>query len=215
MSFVLFGLTGGIACGKSTVATRWKKRGLPVIDADELARDVVAPGQPALREIATAFGPNILEPDGTLARKKLAAIAFGDPSARQQLEAITHPRIAEALVLRAREAQSMGHELACYDAALLVERGLADAFRPLVVVSAREALQIARIVARDGASEADAKARIAAQLPLSSKIAVADYVIDNSGSIATLETRADEVLDAICWSRGIPKERYPTPAGES
>src|SRR3954454_20369681 len=128
---LLFGLTGGIASGKSTVAGRWKARGLPVIDADALAREVVAPGTEGLAELVQAFGSGIVAPDGTLDRKRLAALAFRDAVARSRLEAITHPRIANASAELAARLRAEGEPLACYEAALLVERGLSTVFRPL------------------------------------------------------------------------------------
>lgn len=197
MSLRLFGLTGGLASGKSTVAARLRARGVPVIDADELAREVVAPGTDGLAAVVAAFGPEVLGADGALDRPRLAALVFGDEAARRRLNAILHPRIAALSAARAAELDARGETLACYEAALLVENGLADAFRPLVVVSVPEDLQIARAVARDGCTEAQARARIAAQLPLSAKVAVADHVIDNAGDRDATERKTDEILEQI------------------
>jgi dephospho-CoA kinase len=202
-------MTGGFASGKSSVAARWKERGLPVIDADELAREVVRPGSPALAEIAATFGEGFLEGDGSLDRRRLAAHVFADPAAREKLEAITHPRIAAASRDRARALEEQGEPIACYEATLLVERGTADAFRPLVVVTAPEGVQVARAVARDKMDEDAARARLAAQLPLADKAAIADFVIDNSGDRSSLVARADDVLDAICRRFGVDPARYP------
>jgi dephospho-CoA kinase len=216
VTFVLFGLTGGLASGKSTVAARFRARGVPVIDADQLARDVVAPGAPALSEIARAFGAELVRTDGTLDRKALAARAFASPADLRTLEAITHPRIAAAAREQARVLEARGEALSCYEAALLVERGLADQYRPLVVVAADRALQVSRARARDGLEADDAEARIAAQLPLASKIAVADYVIMNDGDIDELGLRADAVLAAICARAGVDEARYAlVPGGVS
>jgi len=211
VGFVLFGLTGGLASGKSSVAARWKARGLPVIDADELAREIVAPGSSALHEITLAFGPAILKKDGTLDRKRVADRVFADPEARKKLEAITHPRIVAATLQRASDLESRDEPLGCYEATLLVERRVADNFRPLVVVSATEQAQVARAIARDKLSAKAVRARLSAQLPLHEKVAVADHVIDNSGSLAALIARADDVLDAICKSYDIDPARYPLP----
>ncbi len=211
MSFLLFGLTGGIASGKSTVAKRFRERGLVVIDADQVARDVVAKGTEGLAEIVAAFGPEVLDEEGSLDRKKLASIAFADESKRKELEAITHPRISMESMRRAQQARAQGHPLACYEAALLVERGLADAFRPLVVVSASEKIQVERAMKRDGASEEEIRARIRAQLPMERKVEAADYVIENEAGLDALIARADEVLDTICRSQGIDPSRYPKP----
>ncbi|HKQ70431.1 MAG TPA: dephospho-CoA kinase [Polyangiaceae bacterium] len=211
MGFVLFGLTGGLASGKSSVARRFRERGVSVIDADEVAREVVTLGSEGLGEVARHFGARVLAADGSLDRKVLGAIVFADPSARRDLEAITHPRIARATQERADALAKRGDVLACYEAALLIERGIADAFRPLVVVAADEALQIARAMARDGIDEREARARLAAQLPLSDKAAVADYVIRNDGDQAALSREADRVLDAICRSRHVDPARFPAP----
>jgi dephospho-CoA kinase len=209
VGFVLFGLTGGLASGKSTVAARWKARGLAIIDADEMARDVVAPGTPGLAEIVAAFGSEVLEASGALDRKKLAAMVFADADARKKLELITHPRIAAAMLKRAGELEAVDEPLGCYEAALLVERGFADLCRPLVVVAADERTQIARAMTRDKLAESEVRARLKAQLPLSAKIAAADYVIDNSGDLQALIGKADEVLDAICEKAGVAPSRYP------
>jgi dephospho-CoA kinase len=205
----LFGLTGGIGSGKSTVAARFRERGLAVIDADELSRRAVDPGSPALAEIVSSFGPQVLDDAGRLDRKRLAAIVFGDEALRRRLNAIVHPRVSELGVDRSRQLEAQGEPLACYEIPLLVESGLADALRPLVVVAAPEALQVARTVARDAASESEARARIGAQLPLDQKTAIADFVIDNSGSLEQTRARADRVLDAICRKLGIDPARYP------
>jgi dephospho-CoA kinase len=212
MTLRVFGLTGGIGSGKSTVAARFRARGVPVIDADQLAREVVAPGSPALAEIADEFGPEVLEPSGALDRKRLAAIVFGNESARQKLNAITHPRVRKLALVRFAELDRAGEPLACYEVPLLVESGLAEALRPLVVVSVPEAVQLARSVARDQSTEAEALARIRAQRPLADKVAIADHVIDNSGSRDATAAQADAVLDAICRAHGVNPDRYPRPA---
>jgi dephospho-CoA kinase len=209
MAFVLFGLTGGLACGKSSVAACWRSRRLPIIDADELAREVVARESDGLREIAEAFGPDVITEKGELDRKRLAARAFADVAERKKLEAITHPRITAASRARAAELERAGEPLACYEAALLVERGIAESFRPLVVVTAKEELQIARAVARGGIPADEAWARLHAQAPVEQKAALADWVIANDGDVETLRARADEVLDAICRSVGLDPRRYP------
>jgi dephospho-CoA kinase len=210
VGFVLFGLTGGLASGKSSVASRWRARGLDIIDADDIARNVVAAGTTGLDEIARAFGSEILSPDGTLDRKKMANRVFADPEARKTLESITHPRIAAESRARAAALEANGAVMACYEATLLVERGLADAFRPLVVVASTEEHQVLRAMARGGWTRDQALARIRAQLPLRDKEAVADHVIRNDGDREELDVSADEVLDEICRSRGIDgASRYP------
>jgi len=194
---LIFGLTGGLASGKSTVAARFRARGVPVIDADQLAREVVAPGSAGLAEVVLAFGEDVLLPDGSLDRAKVADRVFNDPSLRRKLNSIVHPRIGAVSRERVAALAAEGERLICYEAALLVENGLADGFRPLVVVAVPEAVQLARAVARDGSTEEQARARIAAQKPLAEKVAVADYVIDNTGSREETERRADLVLEEI------------------
>lgn len=197
MALRVFGLTGGLSSGKSTVARRFRQRGIPVIDADLLAREVVAKGSPGLAAVVETFGPCVLLPDGTLDRAKVSALVFNDPELRRALNGILHPRIAQASAERIAALDKEGEKIACYEAALLVENHLEGAFRPLVVVSVPEDVQVARAVARDHATEEQVRARIAAQLPLATKVAAADYVIENGGTVEELERRADEVLDAI------------------
>jgi dephospho-CoA kinase len=177
----VIGLTGGIASGKSTVAAGFRALGAPLVDADELARRVVAPGEPALAEIALRFGPEVIASDGTLDRKRLGAIVFADPLARRALEAITHPRIAALGRGELARLAAEGHQVAIYEAALIVENRLEDGMDGLIVVSAPPAVQLARLMARDGVDQETAQARIAAQLPLADKVAAADWVIDNGG----------------------------------
>ncbi len=197
MSLRLFGLTGGLGSGKSTVAARFRAAGVPVLDADRLAREVVEPGTDGLRAVVTAFGEGVLTAGGSLDRAALAALVFGDDDARRRLNGILHPRIAARTLELTAALESRGEQLACYEAALLVENGLADAFRPLVVVAVPEDVQLARAVARDACTDEQARARVRAQLPLQVKVAAADYVIDNSGDLAATERRADEVIAAI------------------
>ena len=205
----LFGLTGGIASGKSAVAARLRERGVPVIDADQLARDAVATGSSGLREVVKTFGEEVLGPDGALDRKKLAAIVFDDDTKRKALNAIVHPIVTMLTFKRASELRDQGHALACYEAALIVENGVADAFRPLVVVAAPEAVQVTRAVSRDAAQEADVRARIRAQMPLAEKVKAADFVIENAGSLADLARRTDEVLAAICERVDVDEDALP------
>ena len=186
MSILVFGLTGGLASGKSTVAARFRARGVPVIDADLIAREVVEPGS-----------EGILAPDGSLDRARLGDVVFAAPDRRRALNAILHPRIAARSAQRIAALDAAGEKLACYEAALLVENNLADAFRPLVVVAVPLDVQLARAMARDGSTEEQARARVAAQLPLANKVVVADHVIDNAGETTTTERRADEVIAAI------------------
>jgi dephospho-CoA kinase len=191
------GLTGGIASGKSTVGKLFRRRGATVVDADEVAREVVERGSEGLAEIVATFGADVLTADGTLDRKKLGAIVFDRPEERRRLERITHPRIFARSMQLMAAAASRNEALAIYEAALLVENGSYKMMQALVVVAASEATQIARVIARDGIDETGARARMAAQTPLEKKIAVADYVIWNDGDLAALELRTHEVHTAL------------------
>ncbi len=193
----VFGLTGGIASGKSTVARLFVEAGVPVVDADEVARAVVLPGSAGLAAVVAAFGEGVLLADGTLDRKGLGARVFRDASARATLNGILHPRIAAESGRRIAELAAQGFALACYDAALIVERGMADAFRPLVVVATSPDVQRARLVARDGLTTAEADERLAAQAPVAAKLAAADHVIDNDGTLDELRARTLAVLAAV------------------
>lgn len=204
-----FGLTGGIASGKSTVSQRFAERGVAIVDADAIAREIVLPGTPGLAALVEAFGANILDETGVLDRQALAAVAFASREAQQRLNAITHPRIAMETQRRLAAATA---PLACYDAALLVENGVADAFRPLVVVAADEATQIARAMQRDGLPEAEIRRRIGLQRPLADKIALADIVIQNDGSLADLRDRADAALDDVIARLGQRPDDFARPA---
>jgi len=205
----LFGLTGGIGSGKSTVGRRFRQRGVPVIDADELARAVVAEGTPGLAAVVARFGEGVLLPDGTLDRKKLAARVFGNDEDRRDLNRITHPRVGERFAELTAELASRGEPLACYEVPLLFEVGLDAAFRPVVVVDAPVDVQVERTVRRDGATRDEALDRVRAQIPLAEKARRADYVIDNTGTLAELMTRTDDVLDAVCRQLGVDPARYP------
>jgi dephospho-CoA kinase len=204
----LFGLTGGIASGKSAVAERLRSLGVPVIDADEVAREVVAGGTEGLRAIVAEFGDGVLDAAGLLDRKALARIVFGDEAKRKRLNAITHPLIGRRTFERAAELDRAGEPLGCYEAALLVENGAADAFRPLVVVACPEEVQIARIMARDGATREEALGRIRAQKPVAEKVAVADFVIDTDGPVEESARRTRDVLAAVCARVGVDAGRY-------
>jgi dephospho-CoA kinase len=177
----VLGLTGGIGSGKSMVASRFAQLGADVIDADRLAREVVEPGQPALKEIATAFGTDILLPDGRLDRGKLARIIFADPVARGTLNAITHPRIRERMDAEITARRSPPGVLVV-DIPLLYENDRSRAVETVIVVWVDPKTQLRRLQERDGLSVEEARQRIAAQMPLDEKRARADVVIDNSGS---------------------------------
>jgi dephospho-CoA kinase len=180
--FLLVGLTGGIATGKSTVAEAFRRLGCVLIDADVLAREVVEPGEPAYREIVAAFGREVLGPDGALDRKKLGTIVFADAAKRKRLEAITHPRIRERVLRRLEALAARDFDgIALFDAPVMIESGNYKTMDRLVVVVTDPATQAARLWARDGTGEDEGRRRIASQMPLGEKAKLADYVIDNSG----------------------------------
>jgi dephospho-CoA kinase len=177
----VLGLTGGIGSGKSMVAQMFAWLGAVVIDADQLARQVVEPGQPALKEIAATFGPDVLLPDGRLDRPKLAGIIFADPVERAKLDAITHPRI-RALMDEEIKRRRSGPGVLIVDIPLLYENDRTNAVETVIVVWVDPQTQLRRIRDRDGLSADAARQRLAAQMPLDEKRARADHVIDNSGS---------------------------------
>jgi dephospho-CoA kinase len=188
---LLVGLTGGIGSGKTTVARMLAKRGAVVLDADRLARDAVAPGTAGLDAVAARFGPAVIASDGSLDRAALAEVVFADDEARAALEAIVHPevrlRIAEAV-----SAHADTDGVVVVDSPLLIETGEHERFEVVVVVTASIAERLARLEAR-GMSEGDVRARVAAQMPLEEKAALADEVLDNDGSESDLEVQVDRL----------------------
>ena len=187
------GLTGGIASGKSAVTDMFAALGIPVIDTDLIAREVVSPGSPALQEIAGAFGADVLLTDGSLDRPRLRKIVFSEPARRKQLEAITHPRIGVAMEAQCRQA---GGPYQVVVVPLLIESGLDQRVDRVLVVDCPEELQLSRLMMRDGESTAHAKQLLAAQLSRTERLARADDVVDNAGSLADTRQRVTE-LDAV------------------
>ena len=185
------GLTGGIGSGKTLVARLLHELGAAIVDADAIARDVVAPGGPAYDAVVRVFGPDVVRPDGTLDRKALAERVFTDAAARRQLNALTHPHIRRRMTEEAsRLASAPGVEVIVLDIPLLLETsdGRNLDLEGIVVVDADDDVRVARLMARDGFSEVDARRRLKAQMALRDKVARADWVIDNNGSLE--ETRA-------------------------
>jgi len=192
----LWGLTGGIACGKSTVSRLLEQQGATIIDADVLAREVVAPGSDGLRDIVSTFGPGVLAPDGTLDRKVLGAAVFGDEGKRRALNAITHPRIAALAAQRTQEALARGDRVVIYDAPLLMENNLHHGMEQVLVVAASEETQLRRLKERDGLDEAAARARMASQMPLDQKRQHATHVFENDGTLEQLEAQVHRFWQA-------------------
>jgi dephospho-CoA kinase len=192
---LLVGLTGGIAAGKSTVSALLAERGAEIIDADHIARQVVMPGAPAWSKIREHFGPEVLFADGSIDRQALADVVFADKSKLTLLNEITHPEIFKHIAERL-EAASGRDAVVVIDAALLIETGLADTVDVLVVVNSPREAQLARLAAK-GVKERDASARMAAQLPPEQRLARADLVIENTGSLEELGKRVDEVWEEL------------------
>jgi dephospho-CoA kinase len=174
------GLTGGIASGKSTVADMFGELGVPVIDTDVIAREVVRPGQPALREIRETFGDGVFAADGTLDRAAMRSLVFGDDEARRRLEAILHPKIGKATV---DQADAAGGEYQIIVVPLLVESSLRAFVDRVLVVDCDEETQVARLLARDADSEAQARRILAAQSSRAERLAIADDVVSNDGDL--------------------------------
>lgn len=189
------GLTGGVASGKSTVSAILAELGAVVVDADLLAREVVARGTDGLAEVVEVFGPEVLTADGELDRPALGAIVFADEGRRRALEAIIHPRV------RARgaeiEAAAAPGAVVVHDIPLLAETGQAGAFDAVIVVDVPTEVQVERMVGLRGMTRADADARIAAQASREQRLAVATYVIDNTGPLEDLRQRVAEVFEVL------------------
>jgi len=179
----VFGLTGNIGSGKSTVAAMLREAGIPVLDADRISREVTAPGGRAYDAVVQAFGGGIVRDDGSIDRKRLGEIVFSDPSLRARLEAITHPAILEAMKEAVAGIEREGHRTAVVEAALIHESGKKGLFEAVISVTCDRETAISRLAARDGMTRGQAEARLRAQLPDDRKTGASDYVIDNSGDI--------------------------------
>lgn len=191
----VFGLTGGIATGKSTVTAMIREAGVRVIDADALAREIVQPGMPALTAIAAAF-PGVVA-NGQLDRAKLGKIVFSNEVARGKLNAITHPRIKELAKKKKDELAAQGVKHAIYDAALLIENRLHEAMQGVILVTCPVEVQVQRVMSRDGLSEDAARARIASQMPTEEKKKYATWLIDNGGALEATRAQVKQVLAEV------------------
>jgi dephospho-CoA kinase len=193
----VIGLTGGIASGKSTVAAMLASHGAAVVDADQLAREVVLPGQPALADIVARFGDGVIAPDGALDRTALGSIVFADEEARRDLERITHPRIGALTQQRIAEAIAADAPLIVVDIPLLFENNRQESFEGVLLAYAPESVQLARMMTRDGLDEAAARQRLAAQMPIEEKRQRATWIIDNSGSLDATREQLDRWWDDL------------------
>lgn len=192
------GLTGGIASGKSTVSGMFRDIGVPVIDADVIAREVVAPGSGALEAIVDAFGEEILTEEKSLNRARLGEIVFSDPAKKKVLERILHPEIIAEQDRRLRDLEREGRApVAIVDAAVMIESGSWKRFDSIVVVDCDESQQIGRLRRRNAMNEKEAIRRIDAQMPLSEKVKYADHVIDNRGSIDDTRKQVEALMELL------------------
>ena len=189
----LFGLTGGIATGKSTVSAMFREAGIPVIDADLLAREVVEPGQPALKDLAARF-PGVVSAEGRLDRAKLGAIVFSDATQRAALASITHPRIQALAMQKTTALADEGVPAAIYDAALLIENKLHEAMQGVILIACSPQQQLARLVSRNGLTPAEARARIDSQMSFEQKRPFATWIIDNGGTLEATRAQVKKVI---------------------
>lgn len=194
MAGTVVAVTGGVASGKSAVCDRLASHGASVIDADQVARELVAPGQPALAEIVARFGPGLLDADGALRRRALREIIFADAAARRDLEAILHPRVRQ--LLRERAAVAAG-PYAVLAIPLLIETGHYDFVDRIIVVDVDPETQVRRLIARDGVDAALANAMIGAQCSRAERLAIASDVLINDADLATLHARVDALHRSI------------------
>ena len=193
----LIALTGGIASGKSTIAGRLAEHGAVIVDADRIVREVQSPGSPVLTEIAAAFGDDVITADGALDRARLASLVFGDDDAVTRLNAIVHPAVRKESARRFAAARAADPgAVVVYDVPLLVEARADDPWDLIVVAHAPAALRVDRLVQLRGMAEADARARIAAQVPDERRLEIADVVIDTTGTLAATLAQTDEL-----WAR--------------
>lgn len=191
------GLTGGIGSGKSTVTALLRRRGVPVLDADEIVRELQRPGAKGLRRLVGAFGPGILEPSGELDRAALGRLVFADEAVRRRVEAILHPLVRERMAAEQARAEARGAGIVVHDIPLLFEARNPSSFDATLLVYSPPEVQRQRLIELRGMTPADADARIQAQLPMAEKRRRATYVIDNSGSLEQLESEVDRVWAEI------------------
>ncbi|NBE93546.1 dephospho-CoA kinase [Nonomuraea sp. KC401] len=189
------GLTGGIGSGKSEVSRRLAVRGAMVIDADKIAREVVEPGTPGLAKVVATFGDEVLHPDGSLDRQRLGSVVFDDAERLAELNAIVHPLVGERVEELRRQAPD--EAIVVYDVPLLVENNLASMYDVVIVVDAADEVRVRRLAEHRGMPEADARARIAAQASREERLAAADIVVPNEGSLDELDARVAEVWDEL------------------
>lgn len=191
------GLTGGIASGKSTAARILREMGHSVVDADALARLVVAKNGPAYREVLSVFGPDFVDGNGDLDRKKLGQIVFAEKKKRVQLEQIVHPKVKSLALLEKSRLETEGKNIAFYDVPLLYEKNLEAEFDAVLLIYAPESIQIERMMIRNGYSESEARERMQAQIPIEQKLLRSPHVVMNTGKIEDLKMEIKKILGEI------------------
>ena len=206
----VIGLTGGIATGKSSVATLLREFGAKIVDADQIAREIVRPGQPAWQGIVDAFGPHILKADKSIDRENLRNIVFKDKEARRKLESITHPKIRVTAQKRIQKLAAEGVEIVVYEAPLLYENQVHLWVRPVILVACDSVTQKKRLQERDGLSADQVEQHLKAQMPLEEKRKLADFVIENVGKIEDLRRQVKEVWEKIVATLRVPGTSPPT-----
>lgn len=189
------GLTGGIGSGKSTVVKALHAKGITIVDADQIAREVVEPGEEALDEITNAFGTDVIQADGTLDRSKLKQLIFADPNVRHQLEKILHPRIRQRILYRVNNAKNTAYVVA--DIPLLVESKYPDHFDRVIVVDCTEAQQIERVKARDDMSDEQIQRIMDSQATRQERLDVATDILDNTGSLDSLKMQIEKLHESL------------------
>lgn len=207
----IYGLTGGIGSGKSTVAKLFEACGLPVLYADQLSRDAVAPGSQGLGEVVESFSVDILHPDGSLDRRRLGQLVFNDPSAKQRLESIIHPRVQEQFLRRTSALATAGTEAMIYEVPILFERELDHIFTAILLVCSPEGERVRRVTKRDGVSPQEVRDRMQHQLPDDKKRARATYIIENDAGIDELRARVAELALELF---GVKLDSAQTAAGD-
>ncbi|MGN7939584.1 dephospho-CoA kinase [Bacillus sp. 7586-K] len=196
---IVIGLTGGIASGKSTVSNMIRKQGLRVVDADIIAREVVEIGQPAYKKIIETFD-GILDEDKSINRQKLGSIIFADEKKRQQLNSIVHPAVREEMLKQVESEKQKNALAVVLDIPLLFESKLTHIVDKTILVYVDEHIQLERLMGRNGYTEHEARMRIESQMPLKEKLKLADYVINNNGSLEETERQLRNILDTIIWN---------------
>ena len=193
----VYGLTGGIGAGKSTVANMFQESGIPVVLADDVGREVASKGSDGLAEIVRSFGPDVLDSNGELDRRKLGTLIFNDPDRRRELEAISHPRVRDQSRELFSQLEQAGNQIVVYESALLYETQRHTEMRGVILVTASEEQRIARVRSRDGSEEEAVRQRIKAQMDDEEKRGLADYIIENNGDLQVLRREVDSLIELL------------------